>query len=60
VPDQRGYNLSDKPKGVKAYRVDTLVEDIIGLINALDYEKVNLIGTRLGRTGCLDVCDQIS
>jgi pimeloyl-ACP methyl ester carboxylesterase len=44
VPDQRGYNLSDKPKGVKAYRVDTLVEDIVGLINALDYEKVNLIG----------------
>lgn len=44
VPDQRGYNLSDKPKGIKAYRVDTLVEDVIGLINALDYEKVNLAG----------------
>jgi epoxide hydrolase 4 len=44
VPDQRGYNLSDKPKGIKAYRVDTLVEDVIGLINALDYEKVNLVG----------------
>lgn len=44
VPDQRGYNLSDKPKGVKAYSVYTLVEDIIGLINALGYEKVNLVG----------------
>jgi pimeloyl-ACP methyl ester carboxylesterase len=44
VPDQRGYNLSDKPKGIKSYRVDTLAEDILGLINALDYEKVNLIG----------------
>jgi len=44
VPDQRGYNLSDKPKGIKAYEVNTLVEDILGLINALDYEKVNLIG----------------
>jgi len=44
VPDQRGYNLSDKPKGVKAYSVYTLVEDVIGLIDALDYEKVNLVG----------------
>jgi epoxide hydrolase 4 len=44
IPDQRGYNLSDKPKGVEAYRIDTLVEDIVGLIKALDYEKVNLVG----------------
>ena len=44
VPDQRGYNLSDKPKGVKSYCVETLVDDITGLIRALDYEKVNLIG----------------
>src|SRR5215207_5081050 len=44
IPDQRGYNLSDKPKGIKAYAVDTLVDDITGLIRALDYEKVNLVG----------------
>ena len=44
VPDQRGYNLSDKPKGIKPYCVDTLVDDIVGLIKALDYEKVNLVG----------------
>src|SRR5689334_8376156 len=44
VPDQRGYNLSDKPKGMSAYRVDELVEDIVGLIDALEYEKVNLVG----------------
>jgi len=44
VPDQRGYNLSDKPKGIKDYRVDELVKDIIGLIDALEYEKVNLVG----------------
>jgi pimeloyl-ACP methyl ester carboxylesterase len=44
VPDQRGYNLSDKPKGVKSYDIYTLVEDIIGLIDALEYEKVNLVG----------------
>jgi pimeloyl-ACP methyl ester carboxylesterase len=44
VPDQRGYNLSDKPKGVKNYDVQTLVRDVIGLIDALEYEKVNLVG----------------
>jgi pimeloyl-ACP methyl ester carboxylesterase len=44
VPDQRGYNLSDKPKGVRAYAIDKLGDDILGLIDALGYEKVNLIG----------------
>ena len=44
VPDQRGYNLSDKPKGLKSYRVDELVKDVVGLIDALEYEKVNLVG----------------
>jgi pimeloyl-ACP methyl ester carboxylesterase len=44
IPDQRGYNLSDKPKGVKTYRMEELVKDVTGLIDALDYEKVNLVG----------------
>lgn len=44
LPDQRGYNLSDKPKGIKNYRIDELVKDILGLIDALEYEKVNLVG----------------
>jgi pimeloyl-ACP methyl ester carboxylesterase len=44
VPDQRGYNLSDKPKGIKSYDVSILAEDIVGLIDALEYEKVNLVG----------------
>ncbi len=44
VPDQRGYNLSDKPKGVNAYRRQELVNDIVGLIDALGYEKVDLVG----------------
>ena len=30
VPDQRGYNLSDKPDGVEAYRMENLVADVIG------------------------------
>jgi pimeloyl-ACP methyl ester carboxylesterase len=44
VPDQRGYNLSDKPRGVKAYRMHEIVNDVLGLMDALEYEKVNLVG----------------
>ena len=32
APDLRGYNLSDKPKGVRAYRIEELVADVAGLI----------------------------
>ncbi|MGA8053519.1 MAG: alpha/beta fold hydrolase, partial [Burkholderiales bacterium] len=28
APDQRGYDLSDKPGGVAAYRVNALIEDL--------------------------------
>lgn len=44
IPDQRGYNLSDKPAGIKNYRMGELTNDVLGLIDALDYEKVNLVG----------------
>ena len=32
APDMRGYNLSSRPKGVKAYGTDQLTADIRGLI----------------------------
>lgn len=44
IPDQRGYHLSDKPEGIKNYRIDELRNDVLGLIDALEYEKVNLVG----------------
>jgi pimeloyl-ACP methyl ester carboxylesterase len=44
VPDQRGYNLSDKPEGITSYDLYTLAGDVLGLIHVLDYEKVNLVG----------------
>ena len=48
IPDQRGYNLSDKPRGVKNYRMSELTKDVLGLIDALEYEKVNLVGHDFG------------
>jgi epoxide hydrolase 4 len=44
VPDQRGYNLSDKPQGIGSYRLDELAEDVLGLINAAGAEKCYLAG----------------
>lgn len=44
VPDQRGYNLSDKPPGIEAYRIDHLVEDVVGLITAAGEERALLVG----------------
>ncbi|MBC7877518.1 MAG: alpha/beta hydrolase [Anaerolineales bacterium] len=44
VPDQRGYNLSDKPKGISAYDVDILAKDIIGLFDYFGIQKAKLVG----------------
>lgn len=33
VPDQRGYNRSDKPWGIRPYRLDALTQDVAGLIH---------------------------
>jgi pimeloyl-ACP methyl ester carboxylesterase len=44
VPDQRGYNLSEKPRHLSAYRVDRLAGDVVGLMRALGHERAALVG----------------
>ncbi|MCC9167509.1 alpha/beta fold hydrolase [Pontibacter harenae] len=44
VPDQRGYNSSSKPTGVKAYTLEHLVADVVALIQQTANEKVYLVG----------------
>lgn len=44
VPDQRGYNLSDKPKGVSSYSLDLLARDAVGLIDDAGYKKAYVAG----------------
>jgi pimeloyl-ACP methyl ester carboxylesterase len=44
APDMRGYNISDKPKGIKNYKLDILAEDIRQLIKALGAEKAIVVG----------------
>lgn len=44
VPDQRGYNLSDKPRAVRAYDPDILAKDILGLFDHFGIQKAKLVG----------------
>lgn len=43
APDLRGYNLSDKPKGVANYQMKELVADVKGLIEALGYQQAKVV-----------------
>jgi pimeloyl-ACP methyl ester carboxylesterase len=44
APDMRGYNLSDKPKGVAAYGVDRLARDVAELIDATGASQAIVVG----------------
>jgi pimeloyl-ACP methyl ester carboxylesterase len=42
--DQRGYNLSDKPKGVENYDMSLLVGDVAAVIKSLGKDKAIIVG----------------
>lgn len=44
APDQRGYNLSEKPAGIASYHLDLLAKDVIGLIDAAGRETACIAG----------------
>ncbi|SDM45689.1 Pimeloyl-ACP methyl ester carboxylesterase [Methylobacterium phyllostachyos] len=44
VPDQRGYGLSDKPRGIAAYHLDRLADDVVALADACGFPTVRLVG----------------
>ena len=44
APDLRGYNLSDRPRGVRAYDLDLLAGDIAALVGALGADQADLVG----------------
>lgn len=44
APDQRGYGLSDKPRGVDAYRLDSLADDVIAIAAAIGHKDFRLVG----------------
>jgi len=44
APDQRGYNLSSKPRRVADYALDRLADDVVGLIDALGRKQALVVG----------------
>jgi pimeloyl-ACP methyl ester carboxylesterase len=44
APDLRGYNESDKPAGVRAYRLANLVADVVGLIEQAGERRAAVVG----------------
>ena len=44
APDMRGYNASEKPHGVEAYRMGELIEDVLGLIETCGEERATVVG----------------
>ena len=42
--DQRGYNLSDKPKGVENYDMKLLVGDVAAVIKHLGRDRATIVG----------------
>ena len=44
APDQRGYDLSGKPEGIRAYRLERLAGDVTALIEACGRRDASLVG----------------
>src|SRR5437773_5132781 len=44
IPDQRGYNLSDKPAGIASYSIDLLARDVVGVLDTVADSKAFVVG----------------
>ena len=44
APDMRGYNLSDKPARVEDYKINLLVDDVLGLVRHFGHEQAAIVG----------------
>ncbi len=44
APDMRGFNLSDKPKGIANYKADVVASDIAALIHKSGFKKAHIVG----------------
>ena len=44
IPDQRGYNQSEKPPNIDDYRLPALGGDILDLLDAVGFEDAHLVG----------------
>lgn len=44
APDQRGYAPGNRPADVDAYRMDEIIADAIGMLDALGWERADIVG----------------
>ena len=44
APELRGYGETDAPRGIANYRIERLVEDVVGLIETLGHQNAIVIG----------------
>ncbi len=44
APDLRGYNESDKPEGIEAYRISAIVDDVAGLVRDVGETRAAIVG----------------
>ncbi|HVH65892.1 MAG TPA: alpha/beta hydrolase [Candidatus Acidoferrum sp.] len=44
VPDLRGRGRSERPETVEAYRLTNIVNDVTGILDALDVPRANVVG----------------
>lgn len=44
APDLRGFGETDKPEGVEAYAIPKLLEDVAGIMDALELESAHVVG----------------
>jgi pimeloyl-ACP methyl ester carboxylesterase len=58
APDMRGYNESDKPAGVRSYEVETLADDIQGLVHALGRKSAIIVGHDWGAVVAWEVAQR--
>ena len=43
APDQRGYNLSSKPKGIDAYEIEKLLSDVVRFVKQVAGGRASLV-----------------
>ncbi len=44
APDQRGYSPGARPEGVSNYALSLVVQDVVGIADALGHEQFHLVG----------------
>lgn len=55
APDQRGYNRSEKPDGIRPYRLSRLSKDVVSLIETEGRESAHVIGHDWGAAVAWDL-----